>query len=184
MVNFMRRIFRWLNKYFMVPVFRMGFGSFVGNPLSGYIMVLKVIGHKTGLLRYVPVNYSILDGNIYCLSGFGKIAHWYKNLIVHPQIEIIMPSGTLSGMAASVTDAEEWLRATRHILKNGGFAGFLAGYNAFTISDEKLREKGAEMIVFRITPTGVYGGMADPGGWLWFWLTVAAALIVALAILT
>lgn len=42
----MRRIFWFLNKFFMVPMFRLGFGPFFGNPLSGYIMVLKAIGRK------------------------------------------------------------------------------------------------------------------------------------------
>ena len=44
----MRRFFRFLNKFFMVPMFRLGFGPFFGNPLSGYIMVLKIVGRKTG----------------------------------------------------------------------------------------------------------------------------------------
>ena len=178
----LRRIFRLLNKFFMVPVFRMGLGPFVGNPITGYIMVLKTIGCKTGLERYAPVNYAILDGDIYCLSGFGKIAHWYKNLQIQPQIDLILPSATLSGTAASVIDADERLRAARQILKNSGFAGFMAGYNAWKISDEDLRQKGSEMIVIRITPNGVLPGIADPSGKLWLWLTLLViALFVILA---
>jgi len=42
-------VFFWfLNKFFMAPLFRLGFGPFFVNPLTGYIMVLKVIGRKTG----------------------------------------------------------------------------------------------------------------------------------------
>lgn len=178
MDDFLRRIFRLLNKAFMVPVFRMGWGVFVGNPLSGYIMVLKTIGRKTGLVRYAPVNYAILDGKIYCLSGFGKLSHWYKNLQAQPQIDLILPSVTLSGEAATVTEPDEWLTAARQILKNSGFAAFLAGYNAWTISDEDLREKGGEMIVIRITPNGVLPGTADSGGKLWLWLTMMAVLVI------
>ncbi|MBT7189187.1 MAG: nitroreductase family deazaflavin-dependent oxidoreductase [Anaerolineae bacterium] len=180
-MNILRLIFRLLNKFFMIPVFKLGLGPFMGNPISGYIMVLKTIGHKSGLTRYAPVNYAILDGNIYCLSGFGKLAHWYKNLAANPNIEMILPSATLLGKAATVMDADEWLRATRQILKNGGFAGFLAGYNAWTITDEELREKGKDMVVIRISPEGIYGGAADPGGKLWLWLTIAViALIIIL----
>ncbi len=178
MEDMLRRFFRVLNKYFMVPMFRLGLGPLVGNPITGYIMVLKTVGSKTGKRRYAPVNYAILDGEIYCLSGFGKLAHWVTNLVVQPQIEMILPSGTLSGRAATVTDADVWLRATRQILKNGGFAGFLAGYNAFTISDEDLRSKGEEMVVIRITPDGLRSGAADPGGWLWLWLTVAVMALI------
>ena len=177
----LRFIFRLLNKGFMVPMFRTGLGRFVGNPITGYIMVLKTIGHKSGLVRYAPVNYAILDGNIYCLSGMGKIAHWYKNLQAQPQIDLILPAATLSCKAATVIDADEWLRATRKILKNSGFASFMAGINAFTISYEDLREKGKDMIVIRIAPNGIFAGTADPGGKLWLWLTVATvALIVFL----
>jgi deazaflavin-dependent oxidoreductase (nitroreductase family) len=177
----LRRFFNLLNKYFMVPVFKMGLGPFVGNPISGYIMVLKTIGRKSELVRYAPVNYAILDGNVYCLSGLGKIAHWYKNLTANPQIEIIMPSGTVSGNAVTVTDADQRLSIMRQILKNSGFASFMAGINAFTISGEDLREKGKEMIVIGITPNGIYSGAVDPGGWLWVWLIVAT--IVALVII-
>ncbi len=52
-----RRIFWFLNTFFMVPLFRLGLGPFFGNPLSGYIMVLKAIGRKSGKVRYTPVNY-------------------------------------------------------------------------------------------------------------------------------
>ena len=175
-----RRIFRYLNKYFMVPAFKLGLGPFMGNPITGYIMVLKTIGRKSGLMRYAPVNYAIYNGNIYCLSGFGKVAHWYKNLIANPQIEMIMPSGIFSGNAVAVTDVDEKLSMMRQIMKNSGFASFMAGINAFTISDEDLREKGAEMIVIRITPNGIFAGTVDPGGWLWAWLTIAAIIILTL----
>ena len=179
-MNALRFIFRLLNKYFMVPVFKLGLGPFVGNPFSGYIMVLKTIGHKSELTRYAPVNYAIHNGNIYCLSGFGKLAHWYKNLTANPQIEMIMPSGTVAGNAVTVTDADEKLSMTRQILKNSGFAAFTAGYNPFTISDEDLREKGDEMVVIRITPNGIRSGAADPGGWLWVWLTIAAIVLIVI----
>ncbi len=59
-----RRIFRVLNKYFMVPMFRLGFAPLMGNPISGYIMVIKTIGRKSGKTRLTPVNYAIIDGNI------------------------------------------------------------------------------------------------------------------------
>jgi deazaflavin-dependent oxidoreductase (nitroreductase family) len=181
MDDFLRRIFRLLNKFFMVPVFRMGLGRFMGNPVSGYIMVLKTIGRKSGLVRYAPVNYAVLDGKIYCLSGFGKLSHWYKNLQAQPQIDLILPSVTLSGEAATVTEPDEWLTAARQILKNSGFAGLLAGINAFSISDEDLREKGKDMVVIRITPNGIFAGTADPGGRFWVWLTMAT--IIALIII-
>jgi deazaflavin-dependent oxidoreductase (nitroreductase family) len=179
-MNAIRKFFRYLNKYFMVPAFKLGFAPFMGNPFSGYIMVLKTIGHKSGLTRYAPVNYAIHNGNVYCLSGFGKIAHWYKNLSANPQIEMIMPSGTVAGNAVTVTGADERLTLMRQILKNSGFASFMSGINAFTISDEDLLEKGSDMIVIHITPNGIFAGEADPGGWLWLWLIIIAIIVLVL----
>ena len=174
----LRTLFRILNKSFMVPAFKSGFGPFMGNPFSGYIMVLKTVGHKSGLTRYAPVNYAIHDGSIYCLSGMGKIAHWYKNLSANSQIEVILPSGTVSGEAFTITDADERLNMMRQILKNSGFASFMAGINAFTISDEGLLEKGEEMVVIRIEPNGIFASAVDPGGKLWLWLTIAFIVVL------
>ena len=71
--NSLRRIFWYLNRYFMVPMFRLGLGPLMGNPFSGYIMVIKTSGRKSGLTRYAPVNYAILNGSVYCLSGWGHL---------------------------------------------------------------------------------------------------------------
>jgi len=97
-MNILRLIFRLLNKFFMIPVFKLGLGPFMGNPISGYIMVLKTIGHKSGLTRYAPVNYAILDGNIYCLSGFGKLVeeNWMGDGSWSGTIEI--PAGLSSDL--------------------------------------------------------------------------------------
>ncbi len=81
----LRRVFWYLNRYFMVPMFRLGLGPLMVNPFGGYIMVLKTIGRKTGKVRYSPVNYAIMNGNVYCLVGFGHIADWYRNLRANPR---------------------------------------------------------------------------------------------------
>lgn len=172
----LRRSFRYLNKYFMVPAFRLGLGPLMGSPFGGYIMVLKTIGRKTGQVRYSPVNYAILNGNVYCLAGWGKIADWYRNLRANPNIELILPGGALAGVAEEVTDPDESLRVVRQVLKNSGFAGFAFGFNAFTISDEELREKTQGLPLIRIRPTGIGSGASDPGGWMWV-LTMVAGVV-------
>lgn len=72
MSDVLRRFFWFLNKFFMVPMFRLGWGGLRANPFSGYIMVLKVIGRKSGKQRPTPVNYAIHQGSIWCISGGGK----------------------------------------------------------------------------------------------------------------
>src|SRR5574342_1146939 len=118
MSDLFRRIFRILNKCFMVPMFRLGFGPIFGNPLSGYIMVLKTIGRKTGRVRYVPVNYTIYKGDVYCISGWRKSSDWYKNLYANPEIEIILPGGTLYARMNETCNPDEKGLIARQVLKN------------------------------------------------------------------
>jgi deazaflavin-dependent oxidoreductase (nitroreductase family) len=179
----MRRAFWILNKFLMVPMIRLGFLPFLGSPFSGWIMLITTIGRVTGKRRFTPVNYALIDGDVYCLAGFGRISHWYRNLQTNPHVEVLLPSGPLSGRAEDVTDPDKRLHAGRQILKNSGFAAFLfGGSNPFTTSDDQLREKMVDYIVVRIHPTGVGSGVGDPGGLLWVWWIVAVIVVVILVV--
>jgi deazaflavin-dependent oxidoreductase (nitroreductase family) len=167
MLNSVRFLFRILNRFWMVPVFRLGIGSLQVNPFSGYMMVLKTIGHKTGKTRYVPVNYVVDGGQVYFLSGMGNKAHWYKNLKAAPMTEAILPGRAIHGKVSEIRAGAERLRLIRRILKAGGFAGFFEGINSFTIPDKQLAAKTREMVLFRLTPDGIGTGASDPGGWGW-----------------
>jgi len=174
----MRRIFWFLNKFFMVPIFRLGLGPFFGNPFTGYIMVLKVIGRKSGKVRYAPVNYAILDGKVYCVSGFRGVADWYKNLRTHPTVEAILPGGAIAAPAVEINDPAIRVKAIRKIFQNGGFAGFFEGFNPFRISDDELLRRTADMPLICLQPTGWASGAADPGGWAWVWAPVLLGVII------
>ena len=178
----MQRIFWFFNKFFMVPMFRLGFGPFFGNPLTGYIMVLKAIGRKSGKMRYTPVNYVIHKGNVYCISGGGRKADWYRNLMANPAIEVILPAGPIYGRVVEVEDETERSLVLRQVLKNAGFAGFFEGYNPYTISNETLAKSTKDMPVLRIQPIGVANGASDPGGWAWVWTFALTILIILLII--
>jgi deazaflavin-dependent oxidoreductase (nitroreductase family) len=178
--SFLRRFFRVLNRFFMVPMFRLGFGPFFGNPLSGYIMVLRIKGRRTGKIRYAPVNYAIANGRVYCIAGWGRTSDWFRNLQADPAIEAILPGGAIAGLAEAVTDPTERAPAIRQILKNGGFAGFLGGFNPYRVTDEELGRKTEGMPLVRIRPTGIGSGASDPAGWAWVW---TAVFILALVLL-
>ncbi len=173
----MRRIFWFLNKFFMVPMFRLGFGPFFGNPLVGYIMVLKVIGRKTGKLRYAPVNYAIQDGKVYLVSGFRGASDWYRNVRSNPVIEAILPGGTIAGTINEVSNLDIRGKVIRQIFKNAGFAGFFEGFNPFRISDEEVAQRTADIPLLSIQPGGVGSGPSDPGGWAWVWMPVSLVIL-------
>jgi hypothetical protein len=181
MPPWLRKFFKILNKYFMVPIFRLGLGAVMTNPFSGYIMVMKVVGRRSNKIRYTPVNYAIHNGAIYCVSGGRDTSDWYKNLKVIPNIELIMPGGAVFGSVDEYVDSTDRLTIIRKVLQNAGFAGFFEGYNPYKISDEELAAKSSDLPIFKITPTGIGNGAADPKGWAWI-LTImlTAAFILVL----
>jgi deazaflavin-dependent oxidoreductase (nitroreductase family) len=180
-MDLMRRVFWFLNRFFMVPLFRLGMGPFVGNPITGYIMVLKTIGRKTGKTRYTPVNYALKNGDVYCMAAFGKVAHWYKNLKANPNLEVILPSRPISGVMEEVADPHEALEAAKQIFKNSGFAAIFEGYVPFReIPDEKIKALLKRVRILRIHPTGVGSGASDPSGWLWVSMIVLVILLIYL----
>ncbi|MBC8510005.1 MAG: nitroreductase family deazaflavin-dependent oxidoreductase [Anaerolineales bacterium] len=170
------RFFWFLNKFFMVPLFRLGLGPFMGNPFTGYIMVMKVIGRKSGKTYFVPVNYAIKDGNIYCISGGRRTSDWFRNIMANPKVELILPGGAIFASANESSDAHKKLIVSRQILKNAGLAGYFEGYNPRKISEEDLQSKVEDLPLLRFTPQGIGAGASDPAGWAWisvFVITIA-----------
>jgi deazaflavin-dependent oxidoreductase (nitroreductase family) len=171
--------FKRFNKI-MIALYRLGLGPYISNPQTGYIMVLTTIGRKSGLKRRTPVNYAIVDGDIYCTSGFGVTSDWYRNLKANSQLEVWLGRHWWAGQAEEVTDPAEWLPLYRLILINSGFAAetFL-GFDPATISNEALREIGADQPVIRIRVERELSGPGGPGDLVWIWPLAAAALLVA-----
>lgn len=176
--SILRRIFWFLNKFFMVPMFRLGFGSMVGNPFSGYIMVIRTTGRKTGKTRYTPVNYAIYQGDLYCMAGWGQISDWYRNILADRNIEVIHPNGPLAGTVEEVTDLNKKTTIVRMILKNAGFAGFFEGFNPSKVTDEELEKRLGNLPLLRIHPHGMGSGASDPAGWAWVWVLFFSIILV------
>ncbi len=172
----MRRIFWFFNKFFMVPLFRLGLGPLFANPVSGYIMVMKVIGRKSGKTRFTPVNYAIHKGEIYCISGGRRTSDWYKNLLATPEIELILPGGAVYAHVEEIADSGLRRLVIRQILQNAGFAGFFEGYNPWRISDDELMAKSADLPLLRFHPLGIANGASDAGGWAWVWVWIFTLL--------
>jgi len=147
-----RAIFRRFNEFIVVPAFKMGLGRIISNPLTGHVMVLKVVGRKTGKIHYTPVNYALLGGKFYCYQGTRLKGQWYLNLMINPKVEMLLHNGRLSGLAEEVRDPLEKADAMRQILKSGGIAGFVYGFNPGTATNKLILEKTGDIPVVRITP--------------------------------
>lgn len=177
-----RRAFRVFNKG-MLTLWRLDMARWftVAPRLTGQIMVLHHTGRKTGLRRRTPLNYAIVDGALYCTAGFGHVAHWYRNIIATPQVEVWLPDGRWQGVAEDISEREDALALLRQVLIRSGFASFAAGINPYTLSDEALAEaaRGYKLIhIRRETPLTGPGG---PGDLAWVW-QVGVMLLLPLAL--
>lgn len=134
----------------MVPAFQRNLGRFISNPITGNIMVIKTRGRRTGKIRYTPVYHALIGDNIYCYQGKHLTGQWYLNVLANPDVEVLLPGGTLKGLAEEVNDPKEAAIAIRQILKGSGIWAFLYGFNPYTIKDEVLEKKVQGIPVIRI----------------------------------
>jgi deazaflavin-dependent oxidoreductase (nitroreductase family) len=171
--------FNAMNRWLTVPVFRAGLGKYMANPWTGYVMVLRTRGRKSGEMRDAPVGYAIIGDAVYCIAGFGVKTNWYRNVLADPKVEVILPSRAFSGIAEEVTAMDEKLRVLPPLLGTMGplVAAFGLG-NPKQDSAEEIVRKCEGMPLLRIRPTGLAAGPEDPGGW--FWAVPAAASVVGL----
>ncbi len=172
---------RYLNP-FMVFLWRLGLGPFINAwpPVGGRIMVIAHTGRKTGRRRYAPVNYAVVDGEIYCTAGFGGISDWYRNLLAKPEAEVWLPDGWWAATVEDVSDSEQRLPLLRHVLIASGFAARAAGIDPFHISDEALAKTAANYRLLRLKRTAARTGPGGPGELAWVW-PLAAMILLPLA---
>jgi deazaflavin-dependent oxidoreductase (nitroreductase family) len=147
----LRAIFRFVNRFIVVPAFQRGLGRIISNPLKGDIMVLGILGRKTGKIRYTPVSYARIGERVYCYQGKEMKGQWYLNLLANPEVEVLLPSGRFSGHGEEVSDPTEKLKAMRQILKGSGLNSSMYGFDPVAAPDEVVHEKTRDMPVVRIT---------------------------------
>jgi deazaflavin-dependent oxidoreductase (nitroreductase family) len=165
----LRQVFKAFNRL-MLLLWRLGLGSYGnGTKYGGYIMVIKHKGRKTGLTRYTPVNYAIVNGDIYCTAGFGTVSDWYRNIVHNPQVEVWLPDGRWIGIAKDVSDIENRAPLLRQVIISSGFAGPLFGVNPKQLSDEDFKQLLESYRLIRIQRTGALTGPGGPGDLAWVW---------------
>jgi deazaflavin-dependent oxidoreductase (nitroreductase family) len=165
----LRGVFKVFNR-FMMLLWRLGLGSWGnGTEFGGYIMVIKHIGRKTGLTRHTPVNYALVDGDVYCTAGFGKASDWYLNIMEHPEVEIWLPNGRWAGIAEDISHVENGPYLLRQVIRASGFAGPLFGVNPKKMSDEDFERLLESYRLIRICKREALTGPGGPGDLSWVW---------------
>jgi deazaflavin-dependent oxidoreductase (nitroreductase family) len=172
--------FNTINKYVGVPALKMGLGRYMSNPATGYLMILRTRGRKSGEMRDAPLGYTIVGDHVYCVAGFGRQAHWFQNLLADPKVEVILPSRAFSGVAEEVTDVDERRSVLAPLLRSMGFiAGMVGMGNPWRDTPDEILRKCEAMPLVRVKATGIAVGPEDPGGRYWV-VPVAAGALLAL----
>jgi deazaflavin-dependent oxidoreductase (nitroreductase family) len=163
----MRPLFRFLSRRVLVPLFRARMGWLVVNPVSGYCMVVRTTGRRTGRARHAAVMYALAGGDVECMAGWGPLTDWYRNTLADPRVTLYLPGRAVRGTAVEVTEPEERAAALRRILRASGLSALSA----------------AGKPVIRIRPAGapLTGGPFDPGGMGWLLVAGLAAVLAACA---
>jgi deazaflavin-dependent oxidoreductase (nitroreductase family) len=173
--------FKQLNR-FMLAMFRLGLGGWVNGwpSVGGRILVLTHVGRKTGLRRRTPLNYAIVEDDVYCTAGFGSGSDWYRNILANPEVEIWLPDGWWAGTASDISDSEKRTELLRKVLIGSGFAAWLAGIRPRTDPDEKFTALTAEYRLLRIRRSHGLTGGGGPGDLAWVWPLATMILLLIL----
>lgn len=130
-------------------------------------------------MRDAPLGYAIRDGAVWCVAGFGHSTHWFRNIQAAPRVQVILPSGAVSGVAEEVIDRETWLAGFRLVIARLGIIGRTMVPGALEASDDEWFERWHALPVVRIRPAGLGSGPWDPGGMAWLPLLALEATAVA-----
>jgi deazaflavin-dependent oxidoreductase (nitroreductase family) len=177
----LRRGFKYFNRL-MVLLWRLGLGAWVNAwpDVGGRIMMITHRGRRTGLRRRTPVNYAIVDSEIYCTAGFGDVSDWFLNLRNRPEVEVWLPDGWWTGIAEEVTDARMRMPLLRQVLIASGFAARAAGIDPHVMTNEELDTATRGYRLIHIHRTRACTGSGGPGdlGWVWPLATFGLLLVL------
>jgi len=164
---------------FMVFLWKLGLGNWVNMWPSGmgWIMVITHTGRKSGLPRRTPVNFAVVDGDVYCTAGFGKASDWYRNILVRPQVELWLPEGWWVGIAEDVSDSPDRVKLLRQVLIASGFAARAAGIDPHAMSDDELSQHTQTYRLVRIRLVTACTGPGGPGEFAWVWPLATMVLL-------
>jgi deazaflavin-dependent oxidoreductase (nitroreductase family) len=171
--NKLRQVFKRFNP-FMIWLWRLGFRRWINAwpAVGGRIMVITHTGRKTGSRRRSPVNYAVVDGEIYCTAGFGPGTDWYRNILKHPDVELWLPDGWWAGTAEDTSQHEHRTAILRQVIIASGVVGPMVGVNAQKMSDADFAQATTDYCLIHIQRTKPLSGAGGPGDLAWIWVPV------------
>ena len=180
-----RSVFKYGNRFLMIPLLRLGLGRFMSSPATGYFLLLQTTGRKSGQPRVTPLNYAIDSGCVICLAGFGEHAHWLANIRNDPRVQVQLPDRVVTGIATEVEERAEAARLAVQVARNCGFALVFEHPRCLLMSDAQLAAQLEDRPVVRIQPVGapLVAGRYDPGGRGWI-LPMLVQCLALLAVIT
>jgi deazaflavin-dependent oxidoreductase (nitroreductase family) len=166
-----KRAFKGLNRWFMGPVHRAGLGPWIASPIGGYMLLLRVRGRKSGIMRETPLNYLVAEGSVWVVAGFGPATEWYRNLLADPRVEAWMPGRRVAGTATEVRAPAVRARILPALMRATGLPSFLGGVNPWADDDAAMLEALDFVPLIRIDADEGWldAGADDPGGTAWVW---------------
>lgn len=175
----MRIVFKYFNKA-MVLFWKLGLADWINiwPSVIGQIMVITHTGRKTGYKRQTPLNYAIVDNEIYCCAGFGAVSDWYRNILNNPKVELWLTEGRWLAEAQDISDHPNRLSILREVLIGSGFAAPLAGIHPKKESDLQLAAFTESYRLVHITRISEKTGRDGPGELAWIWPLITVVLLL------
>jgi deazaflavin-dependent oxidoreductase (nitroreductase family) len=160
----LRTGFRVFNGWFAAPLIRVGGGPLLATPVAGSILLLRTTGRKSGLVREAPLGYTVIDGRVVVVAGYGRGAHWFRNAIADPAVEVLLPGALFAGRAEEITEPGPRRSAFRTLIATMGVVGGLTLGDVRGKSDAEVDVLAEAFPILAITPTAILPGPFDPGG--------------------
>jgi deazaflavin-dependent oxidoreductase (nitroreductase family) len=177
-------VFLKVNRFSTVPLLRAGLGPWLGTPIGGYLLLLRARGRTSGMVRETPLSYLVAEGAAWVCAGMGPGAHWYRNILADPHVEVVLPGRTVACIAEDVADPEVRGRMMPALVRAIGLPGALGGVDPRRAMDEEILAAYGWVPLIRLRPVEglLAAGPDDPGGTAWIWRQVVmAGLFVAVA---
>ena len=183
----LRKVFLVLNRWMAAPLIRAGGGPLLTTPLAGSILLLRTTGRKSGLIREAPLGYTVIDGRVVVVAGYGRSTHWFLNAMANPEVEVMLPGALFGGRAEEITEPAERRAAFRTLIDSMGIVGRLTLGDVRGKSDEEVDVLAVAFPILAVTATAVRPGPFDPGGIgtrvnTALWVSLGAACLAAAAL--